>query len=87
MEQLSHVVRRCDLAQTSRPFTRCMECNDQVRPVNKQEVVAMLEPETAAGFDEFWQCPDCNRIYWKGSHYARLQKLVNTVLAQTYRRV
>lgn len=87
MEQLTHVVRRCDLVQSCRPFTRCMECNDQIRSVKKQQVVAMLEPETAAGFDEFWQCPGCNRIYWKGSHYARLQKLVSTVLAQACRRV
>lgn len=80
VEQLAHVVRRCDLAKVSHPFTRCMECNDQIRPVTKQEVIALLEPETAVSFDEFWRCPGCERIYWKGSHYERLAKLVAGVL-------
>lgn len=82
MLQLAHVVRRCDLAKASRPFTRCMECNDPIKPVSKLEVASLLEPETAASFDQFWRCPGCERIYWKGSHYERLQRLVSTVLAQ-----
>ena len=82
IEQLVHVVRRCDLAGLSRPFTRCMECNDPIEPVSKLEVASLLEPETAASFDAFWRCPGCARIYWKGSHYERLQRLVESVLAK-----
>ena len=80
LEQLVHVVRRCDLAGVCHPFARCMECNDQIQPVSKQQVIAMLETETAASFDEFWHCPGCERIYWKGSHYERLARLVASVL-------
>ena len=80
VEQLVHVVRRFDLASVSHPFTRCMECNDQVQVVGKQEVTAILDAGTAASFDEFWRCPGCGRIYWKGSHYERLERLVTGVL-------
>ena len=68
------------LADVCQPFTRCMECNEQIRPVSKRQVTAMLETETAASFDEFWHCPGCGRIYWKGSHYDRLAGLVASVL-------
>jgi len=82
LEQLAHVIHRCDLAKTSHPFTRCMECNDRIESISKQDVAARLEPETAASFDEFWHCPGCARIYWQGSHHERLKGLVDSVLMQ-----
>ncbi|MBW4615808.1 MAG: Mut7-C RNAse domain-containing protein [Desmonostoc vinosum HA7617-LM4] len=30
--------------------------------------------------DEFHRCQDCTQIYWKGSHYERLQQFVNKVI-------
>jgi len=80
MEQLAQVIRRCDLSRVSRPFTRCMECNGPIEAVSKQDVAATLEPETLACFEAFWRCGDCGQIYWKGSHYERLQRLVTAVL-------
>lgn len=80
MEQLAQVVRRCDLSRASRPFTRCMECNGTIEAISKQDVAATLEHGTLARFENFWRCGGCGHIYWKGSHYERLQHLVTTVL-------
>ena len=80
MEQLARVILRCDLARACHPFTRCIECNGRLEPVSKEEVADRLEPETAACFDEFWRCERCSRVYWKGSHYERLQRLVTAML-------
>jgi uncharacterized protein with PIN domain len=74
------VVRRCDLWNVSRPFSRCTECNGCIEAVDKQAVAAQLEPETLASFDQFWRCPGCGRVYWKGSHYQRLQRRVAAAL-------
>ena len=79
-KQLIHVIRRCDLARACHPFTRCIECNHVIEAVEKQEVEARLEAETSASFDEFWRCANCGRIYWKGSHYERLQQRVAAAL-------
>ena len=78
--QAIQVIRRCDLAKVSRPFTRCMECGARIEPVGKQAVASTLEPETAARFDTFWRCDGCGHVYWKGSHYKRLRRLVTRLL-------
>lgn len=83
-EQLIHVIRRCDLARSCHPFSRCIECNHQIEAVAKQEVKQRLEPETIASFDEFWRCTGCGRVYWKGSHYERLrQRVVSAIRRAT----
>jgi uncharacterized protein with PIN domain len=44
--------------------------------VNKSDIVNELRDNTRKAFQEFYQCMDCRRIYWKGSHYDRMQKMV-----------
>ncbi len=82
MTQLQTVIRRCDLADATRPFTRCLECNGKIVAIHRDQVASMLEPETAASFDEFRRCEDCGRVYWKGSHYDRLVERVAQILDQ-----
>ncbi len=33
-------------------------------------------------YDEFRIFPACNRIYWEGSHYERMQRFIQSVLAR-----
>lgn len=79
-DQLTQVMQRCDLATQARPFTRCMECNGLIEAVTKAEVLARLEPATRHYYDAFWRCTACDRIYWKGTHYRRLEALVAKLL-------
>ncbi len=80
LEQLIYVIQRCDLTDSARPFSRCMECNGDISRVAKDEVIGMLDPGTASSFNIFWRCHDCHRIYWKGSHYEHLAARVASVL-------
>ena len=80
--QLVQVIRRCDLTHMTAPFTRCMECNGGIDSIDKAQVAAELPARTSAAFDAFWRCRDCRRIYWKGSHYQRLEQFVSAVLQQ-----
>ncbi|MCG6965736.1 MAG: Mut7-C ubiquitin/RNAse domain-containing protein [Chromatiaceae bacterium] len=82
IEQLAYVVERCDLVRAAHPFTRCMDCNGLLHGVAKQAVWEQLEPATRIHYDAFWQCDHCARIYWKGSHYRALQRLVDTALGR-----
>ncbi len=81
LAQLAQVVERCDLVRQARPFTRCMECNGLLQSVDKREILHRLEPDTRAFYDAFWRCQGCGRVYWKGTHFQRLQSLVDRVLA------
>ena len=76
LEQLTEVIRRFDLVSRISPFHRCLRCNYPLEPVAKEAVLDRLEPLTKLHFAEFQICPNCQQIYWKGSHYERMQKLV-----------
>lgn len=78
-QQLVEVLSRFDLHKTQQPFTRCMHCNGEIRPVQKEEIEPHLLPRTKAWYKEFWQCAHCNKIYWKGSHYQRMQQLIEAI--------
>jgi uncharacterized protein with PIN domain len=75
-EQVREVVDRFDLTRNATPFSRCTACNGHLEVVSKAEVDHLLEPATRREHDEFRQCSDCGRVYWKGSHYERLARLV-----------
>jgi uncharacterized protein len=80
-EQLAEVTDRFELTTRIRPFHRCLRCNHPLEPVSKEAVLDRLEPLTRLYFDEFQMCPACKQIYWKGSHYERMEELIErTVL-------
>ena len=75
-QQVREVLARFDLAGQVRAFSRCMVCNDRLTSVAKSDVIARLPPMTRRYYEQFWACPDCSRIYWKGAHYRRLVERV-----------
>ena len=77
--QLSEVIQRFDLTHRIRPFHRCLRCNALVEPVEKEVILDRLEPLTRKYFDEFHICPNCQQIYWKGSHYERMVRVIEQV--------
>ena len=76
LTQLTEVIRRFDLRQRITPFHRCLRCNHPLETVPKAAVLDRLEPLTRLYFDEFRICPNCQQLYWKGSHYERMQEIV-----------
>lgn len=78
-EQIKEVLRRFGLHSFVKPFNRCLECNGSIKPVEKNEILGSLEPKTKRFFDEFYQCIDCNKIYWKGSHYDHMNQFLGNL--------
>lgn len=78
-EQLAEVLRRFQLLGQVNPFVRCLVCNGQIEEVAKETVLARLPPKTQLYFHEFYQCTSCFRVYWKGSHYERMQELMERI--------
>ena len=76
LEQLPEVIERFDLTKKIVPFHRCLRCNHPLEPVAKEAILDRLEPLTRQYFDEFQICPACKQIYWKGSHYERMTRLL-----------
>jgi len=78
-KQLQEVFQRFQLGNQCKPFTLCMVCNGNIRSVDKQDVLHDLMPDTIQSFERFYQCQSCQKIYWKGSHYEKLEKLVESI--------
>lgn len=76
LEQLQEVTCRFNLKVFIKPFHRCLRCNGILQPIEKDAVLDRLEPKTRLYYNEFTLCPDCGQIYWKGSHFDRMEKLV-----------
>ncbi|MEW6094802.1 MAG: Mut7-C RNAse domain-containing protein [Chloroflexota bacterium] len=81
-EQLREVVRRFDLQALAQPFHRCLHCNHALERVDKGAVLDRLEPKTKLYYNEFVRCPACGKVYWKGSHYERMQAIVDEILQE-----
>lgn len=77
-DQLRHVVNRLDLGARCLPFSRCMNCNSELATVDPSTVTGEVPTAVAQIQHDFRRCPGCHRIYWRGSHYARMMKLVNS---------
>ena len=76
IEQLHEVVKRFGLAKWVRPFQRCMNCNHPLVSVEKETVLEKLEPLTKKYYDEFKLCMACDQVYWKGSHYEKMMRVI-----------
>ncbi len=79
-EQLKEVILRFDLKNQSHPFTRCMECNGILEEVSKSEILHLIMPLTRRYYRKFFRCPDCERIYWQGSHFKRMNTYVKDLM-------
>lgn len=78
-EQLKEVVSYYDLVETITPFQRCMRCNGKLHSVEKEAVVDQLPPGVRERHDNFRRCSQCGRVYWRGSHFERMQRLIESV--------
>ena len=75
-EQTTEILKRLDLMNSVKPFTRCLDCGALLESVSKDTILHRLEPLTKKYYNEFKTCTDCGKIYWKGSHYEPLMKLL-----------
>ncbi|VXB05858.1 Mut7-C RNAse domain-containing protein [Massilia sp. 9I] len=78
-QQLRELFARLRLGGAMRPFSLCLHCNLPLRQVEKAEVLDRLPPRVAETHTEFTTCDHCGRVYWKGSHHARMCALLADV--------
>lgn len=81
--QLKDVARLFGLDGYARPFTLCLECNGRVARVAKGNVEAVLPEKVREAYREFYACRRCRKVYWKGTHYAKLTAIVRRVAKKT----
>lgn len=78
-EQLREVFQRFDLSVTFPLVPRCTRCNAFPEPIQKEAVLDRVPSLVLQHFNEFWYCPACEAIYWKGSHYQRMLEFLQRI--------
>jgi uncharacterized protein len=78
--QLQEVATRYGLAPMARPFTLCLHCNLPLQAVDRASVVHRLPEKILSLHQAFTYCPECDRVYWPGSHYERMRERLNLLL-------
>lgn len=78
--QVAEVVQRFDLFRALAPFRRCLRCNGVLTSVTKAAIVDQLPPKIRQYYDEFHRCQGCHRVYWKGTHYQRMEQLMQRLI-------
>ncbi|MCT4356397.1 Mut7-C ubiquitin/RNAse domain-containing protein [Streptomyces sp. Je 1-79] len=79
-DQLRDVLER--FAPPLKPWTRCTACNGPLTDADKDSVRERLEQGTEKTYDVFARCTECERVYWRGAHHARLEAIVTDALRE-----
>ena len=72
-KQLAEVLHMLQIEALVKPFTRCRECNAVLEDVAKEQVIGELPDRVKTLYDRFRRCPGCRRVYWRGSHFSRME--------------
>jgi uncharacterized protein with PIN domain len=57
----------------------CSLCNGNISKKEKNEIIDKIPKGTALHYDDFWQCNECDKIYWLGSHWEDIKRIIERV--------
>ena len=75
--QLKEVVGRFDLIKQMHEFERCLECNSKLEKIDKEKIIGRLPLKVKERQNDFWYCKTCDKIYWQGTHFERMKKIIH----------
>lgn len=59
--------------------SRCMACGGELVAAEKETLRDRIPPRTFAWLNEFFVCRRCDRPFWHGTHYHRIQERLNQI--------
>ena len=63
-----------------RPFSRCLLCNAPLDEIPCAEAEGRVPEFVFHHVREFFRCPECHRIYWKGSHQHHMRTQIEDLI-------
>ena len=80
--QVKEVIRRFDLYSLISPFNRCPICNGELTEVDKKSILSAIPQKTRNHYNEFKACRSCGKIYWRGTHFKRIEDFIKEIMAE-----
>jgi len=72
-DQIRQVLEDLEL-EAERSFSRCPVCNEPLEPLAYEEARSRVPAYVARAHKTFHACPACHRVYWRGSHWQRMDE-------------
>ncbi len=72
---------------TEKLFRRCLLCNALLNPISRQEAEGNVPDFVFHQQKEFFQCPQCKRIYWPGTHQKNMERMLEDLSGSTKDRI
>ena len=79
--QIKELSERIDMKCNTKLLGRCSLCNSLLIDIKKENVRGKIPSYVFDTQDKFLECPNCNKIYWQGTHYKNLKKRIDSILA------
>lgn len=58
---------------------RCSMCNGDLQNRIKNEVANKIPQRTFEHYNTFWECKECGQIFWLGSHWEDIKRIITEV--------
>ena len=82
--QIQEVVRHFRLPVNKEIlFSRCLTCNALLEDVVPEEVKEEVPDYIYRTHQAFSRCPSCRKVYWTGTHYGHMAKVVERLQEAT----
>ena len=76
-QQLKEVIETLNLkVDRFRMFSRCVICNRLLKEIPKEKIKDKVPPFAFKTHENFMQCVNCRRIYWSGTHWLNMDKVI-----------
>jgi len=56
--------------------SRCPECNSELVSTSRESVAGRVPPVAGKTYHVFYLCPRCGRVYWEGSHWKNIRRII-----------
>jgi len=76
--QMLQVIDSLGLDCRFKPFTVCLECNQPLLAVAKEQVKDLVPPYVFKTQNQYMRCPGCHRIYWRGTHWQAMTRQLDS---------
>ncbi|MGC8478380.1 MAG: Mut7-C RNAse domain-containing protein [Candidatus Micrarchaeia archaeon] len=61
----------------------CPLCNSNLRKITKDSAIKHgLSKKISLRYPYFYYCPKCKKVYWRGSHWKRVEKTARRILKE-----
>ncbi len=72
--QLQQITTALNLNYQFKPFSVCLQCNQNLIVRRKEEVAHLVPPHVLKTQNQYMECPSCHRIFWRGTHWQAMSE-------------